>query len=51
MVSCTPQKPQEVHGQTEKQGRERGAGVEERECKLVSHKALHTKKKKKAWMH
>lgn len=28
MVSSILQGPQEVHGQTEKRGRERGAGVE-----------------------
>lgn len=43
MVSCILQGPREVHGQTEKQGRERGAGVEGIEWKLVEYKVLHAK--------
>lgn len=34
---------QEVHRQTEKQGRERGAGVEGIEWKLVEHEVLNAK--------
>lgn len=43
MVSCILQGPQEVHGQTERRGRERGAGVEGTEWKSVEHKVLHEK--------
>lgn len=43
MVSCILQGPREVHGQTEKRGRERGAGVEGTEWKLVEHRVLNGK--------
>jgi len=43
MVSCILQGPQEVHGQTGKRGREREAGIEGIECKLVEHKVLNAK--------
>ena len=43
MVSYILQEPQEVHGQTEKRGRERGAGVEGIEWKLVELKVLNAK--------
>lgn len=43
MVSCILQGPREVHGQTEKRGRERGAGVEGVEQKLVDHTVLNAK--------
>lgn len=43
MVSSILQGPREVHAQTERQDRERGAGVEEIEWKLVEHKIVSAK--------
>lgn len=43
MVSHIFQGPREVHAQTERRDRERGAGVEGTERKLVEHKALLAK--------
>lgn len=43
MVSGILQGPREAHAQTERQDRERGAGVEGTEWKLVEHKVLRAK--------
>lgn len=43
MVSCILQGPPEVHAQTERRDRERGAGVEGIERKSVEHKVLSAK--------
>lgn len=43
MASCILQGPREVHGQTERRDRGKGAGVEGIEWKLVEHKVLSAK--------